>query len=207
MTYLKPIKKAKRTDDDAEEGIHPLRLMNLKFDRARYAEARARGVPRREAMIYARNEGVANLDHMAVILEEEPAVRRDIVARLEEKQHLLLDYIDDEIVAGADLSKLATAFAAITDRLRLYQGKATAINENRTSLSDVEKKKIMKILNSIRPTVVYDVDTKPQAASDGPDDTKSNGPDALPATEPDAGSAEGDVGLADGGQGTQEVRL
>lgn len=140
------------TDEDAKD---PHRTNQLRYDRERFAEAIAKGCTRREAIKYARNDSLA-LTHMMDAMAVEPQVRRSIVERLEEKQHLILDYIDDLALDGADLGKLSAALGVITDRLRLYQGKATQIREDRKTLSDEEKEKIERILSRVAPVKVYE---------------------------------------------------
>lgn len=195
---LRGRKEAASRLGDENENASPLRQLHLRFDRSRYAEARANGLTRREAMLYAKDTGQARLALNAGVVDAEPAVQADIMRRLEEKQHMLLDYMDDDTMAEADVAKLASAFAIITDRLRLYQGKATSISEKRDALTDEDRQKVLSILNRLQPRIIHD------APQDGPAATNANG-DPLPLVSVSgvgtSGPSGGDVAVVDGGSG------
>lgn len=187
------------TDEDVQD---PHRITQLRYDRGRFAEAIANGYTRREAMRYARNDSLAMATKMdAMILE--PQVRQSITERLEEKQHMILDYIDDMALDGADLGKLSAALGVITDRLRLYQGKATSISEKRETLSDADKAKIERILTRIGPRKVH------EGVIAAPNDSNATDgePVRLSQSDADPGPSGVDVAVADGGQRTEEVRV
>lgn len=114
--------KRRYSDDDRANALAALAANGGNVSRT----ARQLGIPVRTLAAWARGE---RHEEAAEMCQEKKGL---LVDRLKEIAWRLAEAIDNPArLQRASLSQVATAFGIVTDKIRLLEGQATAINENR----------------------------------------------------------------------------